>query len=155
MSKNNNKYILKYNQEGDLYNYVELNRANKVISYFKIEDKNLIRFDRGSQTKQLIKFKQNVKLKQKFIAGESFVTVFDSKTEECVQYKMPDRDKQITLVKNNVLLSDFGKFVVEKWKKIKDINKENGFEDVEAISYGNFSKSLLTPPSDIFGHKAM
>lgn len=113
------KYILKYNQENELYNYIELNKAGKVISYFKIKDKTLIRFDRMTDIKQLIKFKSKVKLKHNFISGESFVSVFDSETNNCVQYKFADNEKRITLVKNNILVSDFGKFVVERWKTVK------------------------------------
>lgn len=114
-----NKYIFKYNQQNELYNYVELNRSDKVLSYFKIENRTLIRFDKATNTKHLIKFKSKIKLKQKFMSGESFIAVFDSETDECIQYKMPDKEKQITLIKNNVSVSDFGKFVVEKWKTIK------------------------------------
>lgn len=118
MSKNN-KYVFKYNQNGELYNYIELNKVDKIISYFKISDKILVRFDRYTDIKQLIKFKSKIKLKQKFMSGESFVTVFDAETNECIQYKMPEQEKQITLIKNNISVSDFGKFVVERWKKIK------------------------------------
>jgi hypothetical protein len=118
MAKNSNKYIFKYNKNNELYNYIELNKADKVLSYFKIEDKTLIRFDRKSDIKQLIQFNSKIKLKQKFISGESFITVFDSDTDECVQYNMPSKEKQIVLVNNNISVSDFGKFVVKRWKQI-------------------------------------
>lgn len=117
MPKNNSKYIFKYNQEDELYNYVELNSSNKVISYFNIENNSLIRYDKKNDTKQLIKFKQPIKLKQKFMLGESFITVFSSKTDECIQYNMPVKEREIVLVKDNVSLSDFGRFVVNHWKK--------------------------------------
>jgi hypothetical protein len=115
MSKNN-KYIFKYNQDDELYNYVELNKSEKILSYFKIENNTLTRFDRQTDVKQLITFKQKVELRQKFMGGESFITVFDVKNDECIQYKMSEIEKQITLVKNNITVSDFGKFVVKKWK---------------------------------------
>lgn len=116
---NNNKYILKYNQKGELYHYVELNKNNKMLYYIKIEDKKLIRFDKYTHTKQLMKFKTEVKLKQKFISDESFVSVFDIHTNECVQHNISEIEKKITLIKNNVYMSDFGKYVVEKWKQTK------------------------------------
>ena len=122
MTNNSNKYVFKYNQNNELYNYVELNKSNKVISYFKINGKTLTRFDKHSDTKQLIRFKSKVKLKQKFMSGESFVTVYDSETEEYVQHKMPNKEKQITLIHNNVSVSDFGKFVIERWKQINVIS---------------------------------
>jgi len=137
-----NKYIFKYNQEGKLYNYVELNRVGKVASYFKLEGRKLIRFDRGSDIKQVIVFKTDVILKQKFLSGERFITVFDAETEDCVQHKLPAFDKRITLVKNNLTLSDFGKFVVERWrllnkKKAQALKKnfeENTFKTTKEIS---------------------
>ena len=137
MPKNNNKYIFKYNQQNELYNYIELNKADKVISYFIIKDKTLIRFDRTTDTKQLITFKSKIKLKQKFMSGESFVTVFDSNTDECVQYNMPDKEKQITLIKNNISVSDFGKFVVERWKTIKKDIKESIPEFEKTLTISN------------------
>lgn len=142
MAKNNNKYIFKYNQEGELYNYVELNNSNKIISYFKVEDKKLIRFDKFSDTKQLIKFKNRIKLKQKFMAGESFITVFDAETDDCVQYNMPEKEKQITLVKNNISVSDFGKFVVERWKEMK---KKDENEPESKLEFATKTKNPILP----------
>jgi hypothetical protein len=147
MAKNNNKYIFKYNQEGELYNYIELNKVDKIISYFKIEDSTLIRFDKNSDTKQLIKFKNKVKLKQKFMAGESFITVFDAETDDCVQYNMPKKEKQITLVKNNVSVSDFGKFVVERWKKLKLKYDEKQTKEPLTFSKSMYQTVLRLPVS--------
>lgn len=125
MAKNKSKYIFKYDKEGQLYNYIELNKMDKVISYFNLKNNKLIRFDKNTQTKQLITFKSNVKLKQKFMAGESFISVFNLNENENVQYSMPEKEKEITLIKNNVRISDFGKFVVERWKNInKDENTD-------------------------------
>lgn len=124
----NNKYIFKYNQDGELYNYVELNKTDKVLSYFKIEGKTLIRFDKTTDTKQLITFKPKIKLKQKFMSGESFITVFSAEDNSCVQHKMPDKEKQITLIKDNISVSDFGKFVVERWKKMKEKLSEQNYD---------------------------
>jgi hypothetical protein len=118
MAKSRSQYIFKYNKEGHLYNYIELSSIEKIISYFNLKDNKLIRFDRNSQIKQLITFKSNVKLKQKFMAGESFISVFNLNDNENVQYNMPEKEKEITLVKDNIKISDFGKFIVEKWKKI-------------------------------------
>ena len=134
MSKN--KHIFKHNQNDELYNYIELNRAGKILSYFKIEGRTLIRFDKSTNTKHLITFKSNVKLKQKFLSGESFVTVYDTDTEECVQYKMPAKEKEITLINNNISISDYGKFVVERWKKIKNI-KEITSEPEKTLEFSN------------------
>lgn len=147
MSKNNNKYIFKYNQQNELYNYIELNRAGKILSYFKIEGRTLIRFDRTTDTKHLITFKSNIKLKQKFLSGESFVTVYDTDTEECVQHKMPVKEKEITLVKNNISVSDFGKFVVERWKhiqkNIKEILPNVAEEQLQFSNTPLFSSNIL------------
>lgn len=124
----NNNYIFKYNKSDELYNYIELNKLDKITSYFKLEDNKLIRFDKNSDTKQLIKFKNKVRIKQKFMAGESFITIFDTNKDECVQYNMPEKEKCITLIKNNISISDFGKFVVERWKNMNNkttIQKDN------------------------------
>lgn len=131
MSKSKSKYIFKYNKEGQLYNYVELNKMDKILSYFNLKDNQLIRFDRSNQTKQLITFKSNVKLKQKFMAGESFISVFDLNENENVQYSMPTKEREITLVKDNVKISDFGKFVVERWKSLNKENNTNYIEKTE------------------------
>jgi len=144
MEKIKNKYIFKYDKDGHLYNYVELNKVDKVISYFKLEHNRLIRFDKNTQTKQSITFKSNVKLKQKFMAGESFISVFD--LNETVQYGMPEKEKEIILVKNNVKTSDFGKFVVKKWE---ELNKEKGITySVEPES--NSIKTTTNTPTPTF-----
>ncbi len=143
MSKNNSKYIFKYNKEDELYNYVELNTNNKVISYFMIENSTLIRYDKKSDTKNLIKFKHPIKLKQKFMLGESFITVFSSKTDECIQYNMPDKEREIVLVKNNVSLSDFGRFVVNHWKKNNKI-------EIKSTENSNISTARVGPITNSF-----
>ncbi len=132
----NNKYIFKYNKNDELYNYVELNKVDKIISYFKIENKKLTRFDKTTDIKQLIVFKSDVELKQKFILGESFITVFDVKTDECIQHKMSQIETQITLIKNNVSVSDFGKFVVKKWKATQEKKNElSKFKTLPPVNY--------------------
>lgn len=118
-----NKHIFKHDKKGDLIYYAELNVFNKIISCFKIKGRTLIRFDKHTNTKQLIKFKSKIKLQQIFIAGESFVSVYDSKTNECVQYETSHKEKQIILVKNEVYSSNFGLFVIERWKKLQEKSK--------------------------------
>ena len=142
----NNKYIFKFNQDDELYNYVELN-SDKVISYFKVEENKLIRFDKRNHTKHFIKFKNDVKLKQKFISGESFITVLDKTSNEVVQYNMPEKEREIILIKNNVSISDFGKFVIKKWNELKgDENKINKKTDTEL----NFNGKNITSLMDSF-----
>lgn len=148
-----NKYIFKYDQNGELYNYVELNKIDKIVSYFKLEGKKLIRFDKSSDTKQLIIFKNPVRIKQKFMAGESFLSIFDTEKDECVQHSMPKKEKCITLIKNNISVSDFGKYVVERWKSIskketQTIDKDNTIKTVSDILY-RFPKSLRSSISSI------
>jgi len=143
----NNTYIFKYNQKGELYNYIELNRLNKILSFFKLEEKKLIRFDRISNTKQLIVFKNSIRFKQRFMAGESFISVFDKNKDESLQYNMPEKEKCITLIKNNVSISDFGKYVVEKWKKILEnsemLNSKNETpSDANTIKITNTYESI-------------
>lgn len=141
MAKKDIKYIFKYNQDDELYNYVELN-YNKISSYFKVEKNILIRFDRRNRTKQLIKFKNDVKLKQKFMSGESFITVFDKNTDETVQYDMPVKEREILLINNNVSLSDFGKFVIKKWKELKGENITQ--EEKDELDLKFKSKSIIS-----------
>jgi hypothetical protein len=129
MAKNKNKYVFKYDQNGELYNYVELNKLDKIVSYFKLEGKKLIRFDRSSDKKQLVVFKNPVRIKQKFMDGESFVSIFDAEKDECVQHTMPEKEKCITLIKDNVCVSNYGKFVIEKWKKLKKKEFQNTMPD--------------------------
>lgn len=117
MSKNNSKYIFKYNKEGELYNYVELDEKEKVISYFKVDYNVLTRFDKTTNTKQLITFKNKVKLKQKFMVGESFITVFDA-DNFALQYKIPDKEKEIVLINNEVSKINFSNLVIKNWQKI-------------------------------------
>ncbi len=117
MLKNNSKYIFKYNKEGDLYNYVELNEKEKVISYFKVDYNVLTRFDKTTNTKQLITFKNKVKLKQKFMVGESFITVFDA-DNFALQYNIPEKEKEIVLINNEVSKINFSNLVIKNWKKI-------------------------------------
>jgi len=147
------KYIFKYNKDNSLYNYVELNKVDKVISYFKIEDKTLVRYDRSTDTKQLIKFKKPVRLEQKFMANESFITVFDVQSNQSVQHNMPEYERRITLVKNNVSLSDFGKYVIERWKQItnKELIKEKDgltFKTIDDSITSNLGKA-----TDFFKHQ--
>ena len=117
MSKNNSKYIFKYNKEGELYNYIELNHKDNVISYFKVDYNTLMRFDKTTNTKQLIKFKNKVKLKQKFMVGESFITVFDAENYN-LQYQIPDKEKEIVLINNEVSKINFSNLVIKNWRKI-------------------------------------
>lgn len=117
MSKNNSKYIFKYNKEGELYNYVELNHKENVISYFKVDYNTLVRFDKTTNTKQFIKFKNKVKLKQKFMVGESFITVFDAENFTS-QYSMPEKEKEIVLINNEVSKINFSNLIIKNWKKI-------------------------------------
>ena len=135
MGKNNNKFIFKYNQEDELYNYVELNSSNKVLSYFKVEDNKLIRYDKKTKTKAMIKFKSKIKLKQKFFSNVSFISVFSSEEDKCIQYDLVEKEQEITLVDNNISISDYGKFIVKKWKeKNGQINtdyKENKKSQIE------------------------
>jgi hypothetical protein len=133
---NKNKYILKYGQNNELYNYIELNKGNKVISYFKLKNDNkLIRYDRHSNKKELIKFKNNVKLKQKFMAGESFISVFDVKKDECLQYNMPEKEKSITLIGDNITSSNYGEYVVNFWERIQ--NKSKNLKEKNIIKTSN------------------
>jgi hypothetical protein len=115
---------------------------NKISSYFKVEKNTLIRFDRRNRTKQLIKFKNDVKLKQKFMSGESFITVFDKNTDETVQYDMPVKEREILLINNNVSLSDFGKFVIKKWKELKGENITQ--EEKDELDLKFKSKSIIS-----------
>ena len=117
MLKNNSKYIFKYNKEGDLYNYVELNEKEKVISYFKVDYNVLTRFDKTTNTKQLITFKNKVKLKQKFMVGDSFITVFDA-DNFALQYNKPEKEKEIVLINNEVSKINFSNLVIKNKKKI-------------------------------------
>jgi len=116
-------YILKFDKNDRLYNYIELNRYDKVVSFLKLEENKLIRFDRNTQTKQMIQYKMDVELKQKIMAGQSFVSVFAKNSNNVIQYDFPEMDWQITLINNLVSTSTFGKFVVERYKYIK--SKEN------------------------------
>jgi len=146
MAKSKSKYVFKYNKEGQLYNYVELNKMDKIISYFNLKNNKLIRFDKSTQTKQLITFKSNVKLKQKFMAGESFISVFDLSEDENVQYSMPEKEKEITLIKDNVRISDFGKFVVERWKKL---NKTENIDYTKKPEENSIKTTNFKEPSKI------
>jgi hypothetical protein len=116
-------YILKFDKNDKLYNYIELNRYDKVISFLKLEGNKLIRFDRNTQTKQMIQYKIDVELKQKIMNGDSFVSVFAKNSNNAIQYDFPEMNWQITLINNLVSTSSFGKFVVERYKYIK--SKEN------------------------------
>jgi hypothetical protein len=122
---NSNRYILKYDQENRLYNYVELSKYDVVLSYIKLEDKTMIRYDRPNNTKQMVEYKNNIELKQRFSAGSSFVSVYDSTTNSSVQYNFPEMTKQITLINNLVSTSNFGQFVLERYNYIQKKKKES------------------------------
>ena len=76
-----------------------------------------MRFDKTTNTKQLIKFKNKVKLKQKFMVGESFITVFDAENYN-LQYQIPDKEKEIVLINNEVSKINFSNLVIKNWRKI-------------------------------------
>lgn len=144
MNKKYNKYVFKYNQDDELYNYVELNSSDKVESYFKVEGRTVIRFDKRSKTKQLITFKKDIHLKQKFQANESFLTVYDAENDKCIQYDTPEMEKNIKIVKDNICISDYGKYIVEKWRKMKNKLLLNPHEEIIKLPYKHYHIDLLS-----------
>ncbi len=71
------KYIFKYDEKGDLYNYVELDSDSTVSSYYYLTANTLTRYDKNLSEKHKIKYKkgQDVILKHRFDSGESWITI--------------------------------------------------------------------------------
>ena len=71
------KYIFRYNENADLYNYVELDKKEKVSSYVFLSANTLVRYDKNLKQKQKINYERNQDtiLMHRFEAGESWVTV--------------------------------------------------------------------------------
>lgn len=114
------RYILKYNEDGQLYNYVELNNVDSVMAYMKLDGQKVIKYDRVNDTKQLVYYKNPVEMRQRFNDGQSFVTIYDRTKNVAVQYDYPAMEKQITLIHNHISTSDFGKFVIARYKLIQN-----------------------------------
>lgn len=71
------KYIFKYNESGDLYNYVEINDDKQVLSYYFLTANTLVRYDKQNNTKSFTKYNadEEVVMLQRFEANESWVTI--------------------------------------------------------------------------------
>lgn len=72
-----NKYIFKHNEKGDLYYYVELDKKGKTNAYYFFSANTLIRYDKTQKQKHYVKYKegQDIVLLQRFEAGESWITI--------------------------------------------------------------------------------
>jgi len=106
--KNNIKYTFEHSENGDLNLCVEKDKNGKTLSFYKLFDSSLIRFDGYTQEVTYTKFKEECIMTQRFESGESWINITD-KNYNVIQYDISKKEKELK-VKNNHIIS----FILDK-----------------------------------------
>ena len=123
--KKEKEYIIKHNEGGQMHLFVEKTNYGKTLSYYKLEDNSLIRYDGKTKECTFTKFKDECIMVHRFDAGESWVNITDQ-NYNTIQYDLTKKVKEVK-VKNKNITS----FILDKTKLdyIIDINRINNLKN--------------------------
>lgn len=109
------QYVLKYNDQDDLYCYIEKNDKGKILSYYSLVNNRLVRYDSEQDHRSFVEFIEPCRMSQRFSDGESWITVIRKEEyRKTIQVNFPNKKKEYCVQGCNIVSFTVSKkFIIE------------------------------------------